>query len=166
VVAFITLIALVVSVRYYIISRKHLIWDQVHRIDDRLYDIDHITIEYPQMRRFLYERWFEERSKPSKLQNQFFGPNTKHDDEYIRLKTFIYLYFNLFGELVSVVWGNKRMERAIEFDDWKRYIISKMQNPLVRELFNKEKYNFGQKLQRFVEQNMEEISKDRDPEIW
>lgn len=157
VTAAVALLALVISIWTYLVTRTHSLLERVHKLTDRLYEIDRVLLELPELQCFLYQQ--------AQCRQPFFTQEVEHDDMYFRVKTFVYLHLNFYDELISIVEGNKPLEKAIEFKDWKEYIIRKMRHPLFRELFDRESPIWGKKFRAFIEANRPRIMEpleDRD----
>ena len=158
VAAIVAIAALGVSLWAYFVTRDHLLLERVHRINDRLYEFDRATIDYPEVQCFLYLE--------AKRKDPYFDPAVVHNEMYFRVKAFIYARLNHWDEIFTVVEGNKRLEEKVAFDSWKTYIIEKMRHPRYKELFRLESRIWGKKFQDFIAENKQEIDKPVDPEMF
>lgn len=139
-------------------TRDHLLLERVHRLTDRLYEIDLITINSPELQVFLYQQ--------CRRTEKYFVAQTDHDETYFRVKTFIYTQINLWDEIYCVVKGNKRLEETFEFEDWEDYILERMRHPLFRELIDRESSIWGKKFRAFIKANRTRLDEAADCEMY
>ncbi len=139
-------------------TRDHLLLERVHRLTDRLYQIDHLTINSPELQEFLY--------KQCRRTDKYFVAQTDHDKTYFRIKTYIYTQINLWDEIYCVVKGNKRLEETFEFEDWENYILERMKHPLFHELFDRESSIWGRKFRAFIESNRAKLCEAADCDMY
>jgi hypothetical protein len=138
----IALVALVVAIYTYVITRKHLIIDRMHKFSERLLDTDRLLIGQPSIARIMYNE--------ANRQTRFFHAGADHNDDYFMLKSFIYLQLNCFDEFVSILRSDATLRSMLEFDAWANYIVVKMRHPLLREIYATEKDIWGTRFREFV----------------
>jgi hypothetical protein len=154
IIAVIALIAFIASCATLYITRKHLLWERVHRIHERLYELDKVLIEHPEIQKVLFN--YADHS------GTYFTAQTIHDDDYFRVKAYIYMQLNHFDEITDIVMGHTALEKAMEFEDWANYILKRMQHPLFRELYYQDTKIFGDKLEKFLksrDKGIQELSR-------
>lgn len=156
--ALVAVAALSASYLTFRLTRTHLLYERVHRLTDRLYEIDRHILECPRMQRILYEE--------SDRRTPYFVQDTPHDDAYFQVKTFVYTQINLFDEIFSVVEGNRRLEKAFEFSTWKDYMIRRLRHPLFRELLDGEGSIWGNKFREFIDSNRHALFEPMDKEMY
>jgi hypothetical protein len=156
--SFIALVALVVSVIAFFTTKRSYIQERINKLTDRLYEIDKMVLGSPALQKFIYDH---NNAKPG-----FFSSDTPHDELYFQVKTFIYYQLNCMDEMFCTVEGNKALEKAFEFNDWKEYIIRKLRHPLLKELFTRERSSWGKKFQDFFDKNLSRINEAYDPEMY
>ncbi len=144
-------IALIVALWIYHNSRAFTLLDHVHRLTDRLYEMNLLVIESPELQQFLYRQ--ASRVEP------YFVPATVHDRMYFRVKTFIYLHINFYEEIILSVVDNEALAEKFGFENWRDYIVLKMRHPLFHELYFEESKSWDDKFMEFVEKNITEIDK-------
>jgi hypothetical protein len=132
--------------------------ERIHTLSDRLYEIDRVVLEYPQLQRLLYLQ--------SDRRDPYFVQETEHDNTYFQLKSFVYTQINLCDEIFCVVDGNKRLEKAFEFQEWKEYIIRKLRHPFFREVIAREGSIWGEKFRYFLEINRARLLEPVDKEMY
>jgi len=149
----------------YRLTRNHLLLERVHKLTDRLYEIDRLTLEYPGLQEILYlesDRIYR-RSDPA---THYFVVGRPHDEQYFQVKTFLYTQLNLCDEIVSVVEGDTLLERTFEFAQWKDYMTKRLRHPLFRELIDREGSIWGPKFNRFVESIRAKLLEPFDKELY
>jgi hypothetical protein len=144
--------------RFFDDQRKYFTDQRIDLLTERLYSYERVQIDHPELQKTLYDNRY--------LDTSFFSENTEHNDNYFRIKSYIYNHLNFFDELFTIVEGDKKFEEAFEFEDWKTYIIGKMAHPMFRELFAKENRIFGAKFRNFMEVNKEKIHKTSVDVDW
>ena len=132
--------------------------DRTNKFSDRIYEIDKLTLQYPQLQAFLHSMVDH--------QGAYFVPDTPHTTAYFQLKAYIYYQLNFFDELLSIAPKNARLARALEIEDWNTYIIEKMRHPLFQELFRREAEHFGQQFRNFMAAHAKELSRPASREAF
>lgn len=131
--------------------------ESINRLFDRLYELNKVAIEYPDIHKFFYDT--------RDYKGEFFTEATPHDEHYFRIKAIITHTLNFFDELLCIMEKDKNLKNEFEFPSSEQYIIEKLRHPLYKELFHKERKIFGKSFKKFFEDNKLEISKKGDPEI-
>jgi hypothetical protein len=80
------------------------------------------------------------------------------DDDFVKLKSFIYMHLNFFDEIISTYEGTS--VTTVEYQDWCTYIIEKMKHPAYKDVMDTERHIFGAKLRQFFEDHKKEIYND------
>lgn len=128
--------------------------ERANKMTDRLIEIDKIL--YPGIQITL------ERESARTTADYF--ACAKHDEDFVRLKAFLYANLNVFDEIVSIAFRGLGIKPVIEFEAWKNYIILRMRHPLFRELYDTEKGSWGPKFEEFRDKKYkQEIDKPLDP---
>jgi hypothetical protein len=125
--------------------------DRANKMTDRLIEIDKILLDHPELQMTL------ERESGRKTADYF--ASAKHEQDFVRLKAFLYANLNVFDEIISIAFRGPGIKRVIEFDAWQHYIIRRLRHPLFRELYDSEQENWGPKFARFRQKHWQEIEK-------
>ena len=141
--------ALLLSFLMMRIQRRYYDTVQAQKLMDRMYDLDRLHIQTPDLQVCLYE--LAGRTDP------YFTLDTPHDAMYVRVKTLVYLYLNFFDDIVSNMLTSKSVQERFEFEDWKKFIIERMGHPLFRELYQKEASIYGKAFRQFCDENWKAI---------
>ena len=160
VLALLTFIALGLSGVAFFSTRQNFHRDTNHRLTDRVYEINKLIIEKPEITKFLFEKSFHT--------GLYFVTETPHDLMYFQAKAWIYFHLDFFDEICSVATGDTKLEQAIEFDSWKDWIIEKMKHPLYREIYERESKMWGENFKKFLQENLPgslDKPKRLDPEL-
>jgi hypothetical protein len=166
-------------------GRQNTAEERLHRVSERLYDINRIGIEHPEMQRRVFEN--RNRIEP------YFHAGAVHDDEYFRFKSFIYMHINQYEEIVaiisknrslrdrlkaacgadSVVWKNvsfvfrnETLRERMEADDLEHYIVQKMSHPLFIGLYKAEPELWGEAFAAFMTAHEAEMTAPRPDDFW
>src|SRR5438105_3033175 len=75
-------LAFIASCATFVMSRSSFNHEHVNRLIDRLFDMDKLCVEHPEVQKFLYEK--AHHSGP------FFMKSTPHDELYFKTKAVIY----------------------------------------------------------------------------
>jgi len=154
----VSIVALLISFSTMQSQNKAQNHQRVCALTDRLYAADEFIIQNPGVQKLLYEQ--AARTAP------YFVKDTPHDDDYFRVKSFIYFNINLFDEIFCTIAGDRTLETVFEFDAWKEYIVSKMRHPLFRELYDRESSIWGEKFRAFCKDRWGQICQPPDREMY
>ena len=154
----IALLSLALSIFVYLRTRCLQALERTNKLTDRIYELDKLTIQYPDVQKVLYETTH---NIPP-----YFTAQTPHTPDYFRLKSFIYYQLNYYDEIFTIITDDKHLGEQFEFDDWKTYIIKKMRHPLFKELFEKESSIFGERFRDFIHQNEQKLKEAPEPEAY
>lgn len=152
-----SLLALVISGITFFSTRQYFHREVNHRLTDRIYELNKLIIENPSITKFMYEKSFHI--------GQYFVATSPHDDLYFQAKAWIYFHIDYFDEVFSIVSGDAKLKQAIEFEDWKSWIIKKMRHPLYKEIYERESSMWGNKFRDFIHENHDKLREPPDPEI-
>lgn len=115
-------------------------------VSDRLYELDKLSIAYPKIIKTLAE---ENRRK----NDNYFEVYHQPDEFYHQLKSYIYLHINYYDEVVNLFERESMIKNYLEYESWRLYIMYLMENPLVREIYNKEYKIWGSNFNNFIIEN-------------
>lgn len=121
----------------------------VFRVTDRLYEIDKVCIEKPGIQLML-----KESVGIGDLEELKSG---LAPEEFIRLKSYVYLWINTIDEFISAVQQEKQLRKILEYDDWIGYFILRLRHPVFRLIADKEKSLFGAKFNEWFRDNRPQI---------
>lgn len=130
-----------------VVAYKDLVFSNLERANkmtDRLIEIDKMLFDYPEIQITL------ERESGRTTANYF--ACARHDEDFVKLKAFLYANLNVFDEIISIAFRGLGIKSVIEFAAWKNYIILRMRHPLFRELYDTEKESWGLRFKRFREE--------------
>lgn len=133
---------------------------------NRLFAIDQLVINSPDMQRYL--------SETAKLGENYFRDEARlKEDIFYKAKTLVYMHLNTFDEILSLssekpAWANfLGAGRMIESLDWEQYIRIKLRHPLYRSILNHEKEIFGEALRTYWATHRPHIEAAAiDPFVW
>ena len=153
-----SLISLALSIIVYLRTKRSQAFERTSRLTDRLYELDKLTMQYPEVQKTLHET----------ISNKtpYFTSETAHTSDYFRLKTFIYYHLNFYDEIFTIASTDKYLGKQMELDDWKIYICKKMRHPLFKEVFKKESSIFGERFRNFIRENEQKLEEAPVPEAY
>lgn len=135
-------------------------------IMNRLLEGDRLTIENPDIQKYLSEHALRE-------EDYFRSPVVLNDLLFFKAKTYVYRQLNSFDEILSSsaetsgFWSFMKPPALIELSDWETYIEEKLRHPLYRSILNRESQIFGTALRDFWKVHRREIeSHPADPFLW
>jgi hypothetical protein len=123
-------------------------------LGDQLFEFDKLLIAHPELQIEL---------EALRTSGQKFRDSVK-DQNFVRLKSFIYMHLNFFDEIIST-YGERSVPN-VEIADWHTYIIEKMAHPAYRDVMHSEGEIFGKHLRQFMTKHEEAIKKNGDGEPW
>ena len=142
--ALFALLALLLSGYTFWASRRHLSAERVHRLTERLMAMDRTVIDAPGLQKTLYDR--------ALVSEPYFTKERPHDEKYFQLKSFVYMHINFYDEVISLIAKDPSIRRAVEVDEWKKFILFKMRHPMFREIYRSEEL-WGKEFKIFCAQS-------------
>ena len=129
--------------------------ERAKNLGDQLFEFDKVLIANPELQLKL------EALRTSG--NSFLA--SKQDEDFVKLKSFIYMHLNFFDEIVSTYQGQS--VDTVEYQDWCTYIVRKLHHPAFREVLDVEREIFGKQLRNFFEERRSEIyTSNGKPWLW
>lgn len=124
----IAMIAWFFTRRFYMNQRTQEFWN-------RLQDINKLVLQYPEFQEFIS-------LQATQKNNYFTDKNMREDERFFRKKAMVYLWLNLFNEVIKTAegkefaWlGKKKFKEICGYETWEDYIIRKMRNPRFKEAY-------------------------------
>lgn len=132
-------------------------------ISERLYELDKLSITYPELQKRLTD------ISVSKEFDSYIKKLQENGESFHKLKSFVYIHINIYDELVNLFEREEKIREYLEYDFWRRYIMYRMENPLFEAIYKAEsKYFWGNSLKTFMtncrndKQLMEDIKEMKD----
>jgi hypothetical protein len=157
-VSALALFSIPISITAYLRTRHSQSLDRIHTLTDRLYEIDKLVMQYPRNQELLHQTL--------NATSPYFVASTPHNEEYFRLKSFIYFHLNFISEMFAITEDDPQLSKRFEVESWKAYFIAKLRHPLFREIALNEGDAFGDQFKRFISDHAAEIRQPPHPEIY
>jgi len=141
----VAVLALAVAVYTFFLTKRHLGIERVHRLTERMYELDRVLLNAPELQRLLYERAND--TTPYFVEKDGVSPG----DIYFKIKSYIYMCLTCFDEVISIAHGDAHLKEVMEYQDWERYILKEMRHPLFRELRDKKRDIWGTRFNAFID---------------